>query len=87
MLAVVAGAGGAQLLAGGAGISGQVPPHNVARLLAFSLEGAVYTGLLSSTGMPGFMVELTPQDVEALRAYVVEPAHDTDAKTVGGSES
>jgi quinohemoprotein ethanol dehydrogenase len=41
----------------------------------------VYAGLLRSAGMPGFMVELSSKDAEALRAYVVECAHDADTAT------
>jgi quinohemoprotein ethanol dehydrogenase len=32
----------------------------------------VFAGLLGSTGMPGFMAELKPDDVEAVRMYVAE---------------
>jgi quinohemoprotein ethanol dehydrogenase len=36
----------------------------------------VHAGLLASTGMVGFMAELKTDDVEAIRAYVVQRAHD-----------
>jgi mono/diheme cytochrome c family protein len=143
MLAVVAGAGGASLLAGGQAAAQHVPRNNTPRLLAFSLTGSaklptapphetaaplparadsaaaesgrgkllyaqycarchgedtlnagplkdlkrsdhladasrwqrvVFAGLLTQTGMPGFMAELKPEDVEAIRAYVVDRA-------------
>jgi mono/diheme cytochrome c family protein len=34
-----------------------------------------YAGLLAQTGMPGFMAELKPDDVEVLRLYVIAQAH------------
>jgi quinohemoprotein ethanol dehydrogenase len=139
MLAVVAGAGGGALLAGGRTAAQHVPRSNTPRLLAFSLAGSaklpappnetaalpaararseaaqsergkllyaqycarchgedtldagplkdlkrsdhlahasqwqrvVYAGLLTQTGMPAFMAELKPDDIEAVRAYVV----------------
>jgi alcohol dehydrogenase (cytochrome c)/quinohemoprotein ethanol dehydrogenase len=138
LLAVVAGAGGAALLEGGAGTPRGVTGKNTARLLVYSLTGiarvpataaapaqsiaapavgtpvqriqgkelyahycarchgadtlntgplkdlkrserladslqwqrVVYAGLLYATGMPGFMAELKPADVEDLRAFV-----------------
>jgi quinohemoprotein ethanol dehydrogenase len=143
IVAVIAGAGGATLMAGGPHTAPHLPGHNTPRLLAFSLNGSmklpkseitrshrapperfgspaqlangkalysrfcarchgentinagplldlknsarlsetaewqrvVYAGLLSSTGMPGFMAEISSGDAEALRAYVVAEAH------------
>jgi quinohemoprotein ethanol dehydrogenase len=142
LVAVIAGAGGAELLEGGRQSAQHAPQHNTAQLLAFSLGGStqwpgdepphaspappqhvgstaqisqgatlyarycarchgegalnagplkdlkhsehladasrwrnvVYAGLLTQTGMPGFMAELKPEDVEAVRAYVVGQA-------------
>jgi PQQ-dependent dehydrogenase (methanol/ethanol family) len=45
----------------------------------------VYAGLLTSTGMPGFMAELSPDDVEAVRAHVVQRAHASDPQASLGS--
>jgi cytochrome c553 len=36
---------------------------------------AVYAGQLTASGMPGFMAELKPTDVEAIRAFVIQQAH------------
>ncbi len=44
----------------------------------------VYAGLLGPTGMPGFMAELNPDPVEAVRAYVIEPANVGAALAVHG---
>jgi len=150
VLAVISGAGGASLLAGGTIAARQVPAHNIPRLLAFSLQGkaelppapppdpnprlpvrfgtpaqlarggavydrycsrchgkdtinagplvdlkrsvrlansmqwrnVVYAGVLGPTRMPGFFAELNPEDTEALRAYVVDRAHDPAASVI-----
>jgi mono/diheme cytochrome c family protein len=45
----------------------------------------VYAGLLGPTGMPGFIAELHPEDIEALRAYVVERARNVDSGAERGA--
>lgn len=144
MIAVIAGSGGAGLMAGGQDAADHLPGHNTPRLVAFSLRGTqtlpkpaaaatvpwpppsfgtsiqldrgmvlyerycarchggstinagplkdlrqserlgdpsqwrtvVFAGLLRASGMPGFMAELTPEDSESVRAYVVACAHE-----------
>jgi mono/diheme cytochrome c family protein len=45
----------------------------------------VHAGLLGSTGMPGFMAELKPDDAEAIRAYVVARAGELAAPPAGSA--
>ena len=75
---------------GDAAVSGSfIPDLRNSPLLADAAawRSVVHDGALRERGMVSFSAELSPEDVEAIRAYVISRAHDALAERSAGGAS